>query len=534
MKRVLCCLLCLALLLVVLPVNARAYSEPKRATVTNYIELEEALNEPEMEYITIIADGFGWPEEAATVLIEEKSHWLTRVRISEGDLVVPEHILLDIRYYICLDNDPKNQLVVDGAVCFSNGGYCCGDMIINGEMYLPDGGRGYFDYEFGDLESILTINGTLYNGGCFSPCNGFILGDGAVIKDTTEDGSATVSVAKGSVSCPEGSATIEGAISHSGYQTSLSYEGKLLLDTMELSHSDQVTIAENADVTVKRLDAKASDTSPAILNVDGHLTITDGSDSGRILGTVMNLSEDGELILKPGSVYGKTNYTKDYPAINGNGTVRFYADVTENDDGTVTVAYKPTLFGSFCDESQIKHIRPEYVEPTVRFWFNWDLEMSQCNHSYILGVCEFCGAIKGSGIATVPMYRMYDPNSGEHFYSGSELERDFLIDAGWHYEGVGFNFPEEGDPVYRLYDPVYGEHLYTMDNAEREKLQSWGWQYEGVAFNSAEEDEIPQYRFHNPNAKRGGYHFTGSDVERDFLISLGWIPQGIGWYSCLE
>ncbi len=135
---------------------------------------------------------------------------------------------------------------------------------------------------------------------------------------------------------------------------------------------------------------------------------------------------------------------------------------------------------------------------------------------------------------TVPMHRMYDPNSGEHFYSGSELERDFLVEAGWHYEGVGFNFPEEGAPVHRLYDPVHGEHLYTMDEAEMNKLLDEGWQYEGVAFNSAGTDEVPQYRLHNPNAKRGGYHFTGSDVERDFLISLGWILQGIGWYSCVD
>ncbi len=135
---------------------------------------------------------------------------------------------------------------------------------------------------------------------------------------------------------------------------------------------------------------------------------------------------------------------------------------------------------------------------------------------------------------SVPMFRMYDPNSGEHFYTGAELEREFLVEAGWQYEGVGFNFPEEGDPVYRLYEPVSGEHLYTMDEAEMNDLLDQGWQYEGVAFNSAGTDEVPQYRLHNPNAKRGGYHFTGSEMERDILIEAGWIYQGIGWYSCLE
>ncbi len=137
-------------------------------------------------------------------------------------------------------------------------------------------------------------------------------------------------------------------------------------------------------------------------------------------------------------------------------------------------------------------------------------------------------------IESVPMFRMYDPNSGEHFYTGAEAERDFLVEAGWQYEGVGFNFPEEGDPVHRLYEPVHGEHLYTMDEAEMDKLLDQGWEYEGVAFNSAGTDEVPQYRLHNPNEKRGAYHFTGSEVERDILIEAGWEYQGIGWYSCMD
>ncbi len=134
----------------------------------------------------------------------------------------------------------------------------------------------------------------------------------------------------------------------------------------------------------------------------------------------------------------------------------------------------------------------------------------------------------------VPMYRMYDPNSGEHFYTGSTEERDFLVNAGWNYEGVAFNFPEIGAPVYRLYNPVSGDHLYTMDEDERSQLLAEGWNDEGVAFNSAGEDGVPQYRLWNPNATRGAWHFTGSTEERDYLISLGWQDQGIGWYSLLN
>ncbi|MBP3324630.1 MAG: hypothetical protein J6M16_10590 [Clostridia bacterium] len=146
--------------------------------------------------------------------------------------------------------------------------------------------------------------------------------------------------------------------------------------------------------------------------------------------------------------------------------------------------------------------------------------------------CNSCDFVRGLNVPSVPMYRMYDPNSGEHFYTGSTDERDFLVNAGWHYEGVGFNFPVAGRPVHRLYEPITGEHLYTMDEAEKAKLIEEGWKYEGVAFNSGGDDEVAQYRLHNPNSTRGAYHFTGSEEERDILINAGWEYQGIGWYSC--
>lgn len=36
------------------------------------------------------------------------------------------------------------------------------------------------------------------------------------------------------------------------------------------------------------------------------------------------------------------------------------------------------------------------------------------------------------------MHRLYNPNSGEHFYTASEVERDHLIGVGWSYEGIGW------------------------------------------------------------------------------------------------
>ena len=150
------------------------------------------------------------------------------------------------------------------------------------------------------------------------------------------------------------------------------------------------------------------------------------------------------------------------------------------------------------------------------------------------GTCNVCNVHRETTEkrTVMHMFRMYDPNSGEHFYTGSEAERDFLVSVGWNYEGVGFTFSRTtGMHVYRLYDPIYGEHLYTMDEEERDYLISLEWNLEGIAFNSAYDTEVPQYRLHNPNATRGAYHFTASEAERDMLIALGWEYQGIGFYS---
>lgn len=40
--------------------------------------------------------------------------------------------------------------------------------------------------------------------------------------------------------------------------------------------------------------------------------------------------------------------------------------------------------------------------------------------------------------ATQVMHRLYNPNSGEHFYTASEVERDHLVSIGWLYEDFGW------------------------------------------------------------------------------------------------
>lgn len=142
------------------------------------------------------------------------------------------------------------------------------------------------------------------------------------------------------------------------------------------------------------------------------------------------------------------------------------------------------------------------------------------------------GADDPVGAGQAPMYRLYNPNSGEHFYTASMTERDGLITLGWNYESIGWVAPSASDtPVYRLYNPNAGDHHYTMSTEERDWLVSLGWNDEGIGWYSDDAETVPIYRQYNPNAKAGAHNFTYSKEENDILVSLGWHAENIGWYA---
>ena len=135
-------------------------------------------------------------------------------------------------------------------------------------------------------------------------------------------------------------------------------------------------------------------------------------------------------------------------------------------------------------------------------------------------------------IEKVTMYRLYNPNSGEHFYTASTVERSNLISVGWRDEGVAWIAPKKTDkPVYRLYNPNAGDHHYTLSAAEKDNLVSVGWNYEGIGWYSSDKTGKPIYRVYNPNAIAGAHHFTLSQNEVKDLVKVGWKDEGIGWYS---
>ncbi len=136
----------------------------------------------------------------------------------------------------------------------------------------------------------------------------------------------------------------------------------------------------------------------------------------------------------------------------------------------------------------------------------------------------------------VIMYRLYNQNSGEHFYTSNEEEMSNLIRAGWKGEGMAWKAPSYSNtPVYRVYNPNSGEHHYTTDIKERDHLLSLGWRDENIGWYSDDQERKPMYRVYNPNATgvyaAGAHHYTRDSGEAGALIQNGWVDEGIGWYG---
>lgn len=215
-----------------------------------------------------------------------------------------------------------------------------------------------------------------------------------------------------------------------------------------------------------------------------------------------------------------SEHTAECGYVEGQGYCAYHCDVClEHDHGDeVTEETTEPAPVCVCGDSYVK----DYTKPQGHaFTDEWDES------------CNICG--EAQEIVTTPMYRLYNPNTGEHFYTGSTEERDNLVELGWNYEGIAWNAPVYfGDPVYRFFNPNTGDHHYTMDLDECAKVRGAGWVYEGVAWNSAPDTGVPIYRLYNPNAETGIHHYTSSVEERDWLVGLGWKDEGIGWYGLLK
>ena len=132
------------------------------------------------------------------------------------------------------------------------------------------------------------------------------------------------------------------------------------------------------------------------------------------------------------------------------------------------------------------------------------------------------------------VFRFYIPQTYSHLWTTQITERDNLIRAGYHYEGVAWygSSSTAATPVYRLYAPAINQHLYTIDAYERDVLAAYhGWIYEGVAqYVSTVNTGSPTYRLYAPSL--GVHHLTNDAYERSVLLNSGnWKDEGVAWYQ---
>lgn len=174
-----------------------------------------------------------------------------------------------------------------------------------------------------------------------------------------------------------------------------------------------------------------------------------------------------------------------------------------------------------------------YTEPAApqRFAIELALETSLTVSYSSQSVSSFDQA------ADLPVvFRLYQPASGNHFYTMSSIEATQALRLGYVEEGVPFA-NEQSRPalidVFRFYDAEIGDHFYTTSTEERDAVMARlsNYRYEGSAFQVAASDDLgtaPIHRFFS--AETGDHLYSANPFEG---LASGYVYEGIAWYAAL-
>jgi hypothetical protein len=144
------------------------------------------------------------------------------------------------------------------------------------------------------------------------------------------------------------------------------------------------------------------------------------------------------------------------------------------------------------------------------------------------------GAFRYDASAPVPVFRVYNPNSGLHHYTVRLAEYRALLALGWRDEGTAFQGVASGVagavPVYREYNPNDGNHNWTRRRSEHDALVKLGWRDEGTAWwvpKDGASGSVPVYRLYNPYS--GEHVYTTDAREYAQVGAAGWHQEGVAW-----
>lgn len=156
------------------------------------------------------------------------------------------------------------------------------------------------------------------------------------------------------------------------------------------------------------------------------------------------------------------------------------------------------------------------------------------------------GAVTGPVVDTGPndglfdVYRFFNVDTGAHFYTASEAERDGLIstNASFRFEGNAFDSnanSSTGVAVTRFYNSETGVHFYTASESERASVAASLPQFveEGTVYFAYLDGGAGRQGLHRfYNTETGTHFYTASDGEQQQVAAT--MPQfqyeGIGYY----
>ena len=128
---------------------------------------------------------------------------------------------------------------------------------------------------------------------------------------------------------------------------------------------------------------------------------------------------------------------------------------------------------------------------------------------------------------TVPVYRLFNKNSGAHLFTANKEERDTVLAknaSGWTDEGIAFQTAiKSNTPVYRVFDLKKGTHIYVSDVTARDAYLAKGMRDEGIAWYAVDKAGRKVNKILIP--QNGDLLYTTSKAEADDLVNAGFTCE---------
>lgn len=153
----------------------------------------------------------------------------------------------------------------------------------------------------------------------------------------------------------------------------------------------------------------------------------------------------------------------------------------------------------------------------------------------------FRDAVAQAGTSsTTPVYRLYNPNTGDHFYTTSESEKislEKILKTPIVSEGIAFYSYSDGSaekesfPVYKFYNSNGDFYFYTSSDTKNNQLSVNSKTIAFYASPTAQNGALPVYDFYITNNK---HFYTISEAEKDGIVKTpnsSYKLEGIAFYS---